>query len=147
MISKIRIATRESTLALWQAHYVRDRLIEVNSDVEVEIIGMTTQGDRDKKSPLSKMGGKGVFVKELELALMNGEADIAVHSMKDVPSVLPEGLSINAICKREDPRDAFVSIKYKRLEDVPDGGRIGSSSLRRRHGNTPVQHQDPFLGQ
>ena len=132
MIRKIKIATRESRLALWQAHYVRDRLLEASSQTEVEIIGMTTEGDRDKKSPLSRIGGKGVFVKELELALINGDADIAVHSMKDVPGELPIGLSINAICERADPRDAFVSANYKSIGDIPIGGRIGSSSLRRR---------------
>ena len=132
MSRRIRIATRESTLALWQAHYVRDRLLETNPGVDVEIIGMTTEGDRNKKSPLSQIGGKGVFVKELELALVNGDADVAVHSMKDVPAELPAGLSINAVCERADPRDAFVSNKYERIEDVPPGGRIGSSSLRRR---------------
>ncbi|MBQ74257.1 MAG: hydroxymethylbilane synthase [Gammaproteobacteria bacterium] len=132
MSHKIRIATRESTLALWQAHFVRDRLLEADPEIEVEIIGMTTEGDRNKRSPLSQIGGKGVFVKELELALLNGDADIAVHSMKDVPAELPSGLSINAICERADPRDAFVSVNYDRIEDVPAGGRIGSSSLRRR---------------
>ena len=132
MIRKIKIATRKSRLALWQAHYVRDRLLEASPKTEVEISGMTTEGDRDKNSPLSKIGGKGVFVKELEQALINGDADIAVHSMKDVPAELPAGLSINAICERADPRDAFVSVNYKCIEDIPDGGRIGSSSLRRR---------------
>ena len=132
MIRKIRIATRKSRLALWQAHFVRDRLLEVSSKIEVEIIGMTTEGDRDKLSPLSQIGGKGVFVKELELALINGDADIAVHSMKDVPAELPAGLSINAICERADPRDAFVSVNHKCIVDIPAGGRIGSSSLRRR---------------
>ena len=132
MTTKFRIATRESKLALWQAHYVQDRLIEAHPGIEIEIVGMTTQGDRDKRSPLSQIGGKGVFVKELEQALLLGEADIAVHSMKDVPSVLPDGLTIQAICERADPRDAFVSKKYKRMEDMPTGARIGSSSLRRR---------------
>ena len=132
MTETIRIATRESTLALWQAHYVRTALLAAFPELKVEIVGMTTEGDRNKVSPLSEIGGKGVFVKELELALFNGEVDIAVHSMKDVPSELPEGLSITAICERADPRDAFVSIKYDQLADVPAGGRIGSSSLRRR---------------
>jgi len=132
MATKIRIATRESKLALWQAHYVQDCLIEAHPGIETEIVGMTTQGDRDKLSPLSQIGGKGVFVKELEQALLLGEADIAVHSMKDVPSVLPDGLLIEAICERADPRDVFVSRKYKRIEDMPAGGTIGSSSLRRR---------------
>jgi hydroxymethylbilane synthase len=132
MTTKFRIATRESKLALWQARYVQDRLIEAHPGIETEIVGMTTQGDRDKRSPLSQIGGKGVFVKELEQALLLGEADIAVHSMKDVPSLLPDGLTIKAICERADPRDAFVSTKYKRIEDMPAGARIGSSSLRRR---------------
>jgi hydroxymethylbilane synthase len=132
MTDKIRIATRESTLALWQANYVKDGLLAAFPELQVEIIGMTTEGDRNKVSPLSEIGGKGVFVKELESALFNNEVDIAVHSMKDVPSELPDGLSISAICERADPRDAFVSTKYKQLEDVPSGGRIGSSSLRRR---------------
>jgi hydroxymethylbilane synthase len=132
MTAKIRIATRESTLALWQAHHVRKRLLEANSKLDIEIVGMTTEGDRNKKSPLSQIGGKGVFVKELELALISGDADIAVHSMKDVPAELPEGLSISAICERADPRDAFVSVNYKSIRDMPAGSRIGSSSLRRR---------------
>ncbi len=132
MTDQIKIATRESTLALWQAHYVQDALLSAHPGLKVDIIGMTTQGDRDKSSPLSRIGGKGVFVKELEVALLNGEADIAVHSMKDVPSILPEGLSITAICERADPRDAFVSLVYDSISDVPAGGRIGSSSLRRR---------------
>lgn len=132
MVTKIRIATRQSALALWQAQYVQDRLIAAHPGIETEIFGMTTQGDRDKRSPLSQIGGKGVFVKELEQALLQGEADIAVHSMKDVPCVLPDGLSIGAICDRADPRDAFVSEKYRHIGEVPAGGRIGSSSLRRR---------------
>ncbi len=132
MTDKIRIATRESTLALWQAHFVRDGLLAAFPELEIEIVGMTTEGDRNKISPLSEIGGKGVFVKELEQALFSGEVDIAVHSMKDVPSEMPEGLSITAICERDDPRDAFVSVAYKQLSDVPAGGRIGSSSLRRR---------------
>ncbi len=132
MIDQIKIATRESTLALWQAHYVQDALRSAHPGLKVEIVGMTTQGDRDKSSPLSRIGGKGVFVKELEIALLNGEVDIAVHSMKDVPSILPDGLAISAICERADPRDAFVSLAYDSISDVPTGGRIGSSSLRRR---------------
>ncbi|MFP6807788.1 MAG: hydroxymethylbilane synthase [Pseudomonadales bacterium] len=132
MRNKIRIATRESTLAMWQANYVRDRLLEAHPQIQVEIVGMTTQGDRDKSSPLSTIGGKGVFVKELELALLNEDVDIAVHSMKDMPSILPEGLAITAICERADPRDAFVSVHYQSIADIPSSGKIGSSSLRRR---------------
>ncbi len=132
MTRTIKIATRESKLALWQARHVRDLIQAAHADVKVEIVGMTTEGDRNKQSPLSQIGGKGVFVKELELALIDGSADIAVHSMKDVPSILPAGLMIAAIVKRADPRDAFVSVRYQRLSEVPAGGKIGSSSLRRR---------------
>lgn len=128
----IRLATRESALAMWQANYVKTELEAAHADLEVEIVGMTTLGDRNKHSPLSKIGGKGVFVKELEVALIENRVDIAVHSMKDVPSELPDGLQITAICEREDPRDAFVSVDFKSIEDLPDGARIGSSSLRRR---------------
>ena len=128
---RIRIATRESQLALWQAYHVRDLLI-ARADCEVEIIGMTTQGDRDKSSPLSRLGGKGVFVKELEAALLEKRADIAVHSMKDVPVDLPAGLHLAAICEREDPRDALVANAYPSLAGLPASARVGSSSLRRR---------------
>lgn len=127
----IRIATRESALALWQANHVKQLLERAHKGLHCEIVGMTTQGDRDKVSPLSQMGGKGVFVKELEVALMEGSADIAVHSMKDVPGELPEGLAITAICERASPRDAFVSNQYETLADLPAGANIGSSSLRR----------------
>ena len=99
---------------------------------------MTTEGDRNRNSPLSEIGGKGVFVKELELALVNGDADIAVHSMKDVPAQLSVGLSINAICERADPRDAFVSTNYKNIEDIPSGGSIGSSSPIHRRRSLPM---------
>jgi len=128
----IRLATRESTLAMWQANYVKAELESAHSGLEVKIVGMTTLGDRNKHSPLSKIGGKGVFVKELEVALLENQVDIAVHSMKDVPAELPDGLQITAICEREDPRDAFVSENYNSLDELPDGARIGSSSLRRR---------------
>lgn len=127
----IRIATRESALALWQANHVK-ALLEANHDGLVcDIVGMTTEGDRNKISPLSQIGGKGVFVKELETALLDGSVDIAVHSMKDVPGELPEGLEITAICERASPRDAFVSNHYSSLADLPKGASIGSSSLRR----------------
>ena len=132
MIDRIRLATRESALAMWQANYVKSNLEKAHKGLEVEIIGMTTAGDRDKRSPLSQMGGKGVFIKELEIALYEGRADIAVHSMKDVPSIIPEGLHLSAICEREDPRDAFVSSQFDSLMDLPAGSKIGSSSLRRR---------------
>jgi hydroxymethylbilane synthase len=131
-VGTIRLATRESALAMWQANFVKDALEAAHRDLEVEIVGMTTLGDRNKHSPLSKIGGKGVFVKELEVGLLENRVDIAVHSMKDVPSELPEGLQITAICEREDPRDAFVSVNFQRLDDLPEGARIGSSSLRRR---------------
>lgn len=128
----IRIATRESPLALWQADHVKQLLKSAHPGLDVVIHGMTTEGDRNKTSPLSKIGGKGVFVKELEHALLSETADIAVHSMKDVPAVLPEGLEIAAICAREDPRDAFVSNAYSSLADMPPGASVGTSSLRRR---------------
>lgn len=127
----IRIATRESALALWQANHVKALLESAHDDVTCEIVGMTTEGDRNKVSPLSQMGGKGVFVKELETALLEGSVDIAVHSMKDVPGELPEGLEIAAMVERADPRDAFVSNNFAGLAELPDGARVGSSSLRR----------------
>ena len=132
MTRTVRIATRESQLALWQATHVREQLLAAHPSLKVEIVGMTTEGDRNKVSPLSSIGGKGVFVKELEIALLQGDADIAVHSMKDVPGILPEGLAITAVCEREDPRDAFISNNHNSPGDIPAGGRIGSSSLRRR---------------
>lgn len=132
MAADIRLATRESRLAMWQANDVRERLLRAWPDITVEIIPMTTQGDRDKVTPLANMGGKGVFVKELEVAMMEGRADIAVHSMKDVPGELPAGFHIAAICEREDPRDAMVATAFESLAAMPAGSRIGSSSLRRR---------------
>ncbi len=142
MTGRIRIATRESKLAMWQAHYVKSALQAAHPQIDVEIIGMTTEGDRNKVSPLSQIGGKGVFVKELEVALLENRADIAVHSMKDVPSILPAGLSIEAICQREDPRDALVCNHYTSLADLPAGSKIGSSSLRRR---LQLKHKRPDL--
>lgn len=132
MENKVRIATRESALALWQANHVKALLEAAHPGLTVEINGMTTEGDRNKVTPLSKIGGKGVFVKELEIALMEGTAEIAVHSMKDVPAVLPDGLEIAGICEREDPRDAFVSNNHESLSSLPDGAKVGTSSLRRR---------------
>ncbi len=125
------IATRESALALWQANHVRDRLMALHSGLQVELLGMTTQGDRVLDVTLNKIGGKGLFVKELEQALLEGRADLAVHSLKDVPMILPEGFALAAIGEREDPRDAFVSNQYRHLSELPPGAVIGTSSLRR----------------
>ena len=132
MTDTLRIATRKSQLALWQAEYVRDVLLQYHPDLNVELVKMTTEGDRILDTPLAKVGGKGLFVKELETGLLNGDADIAVHSMKDVPVELPEGLHLSVICPREDPRDAFVSNEYSLFEDLPKGARLGTSSLRRQ---------------
>ena len=127
----LTIATRESPLALWQAHYVRDALLRAHPGLEVALLGMTSRGDKLLEVPLAKVGGKGLFVKELETALLDGTADIAVHSMKDVPMAFPEGLALGVICEREDPRDAFVSNDYRALEELPPGSVVGTSSLRR----------------
>ncbi len=133
-IDRIRIATRKSQLALWQAEYVADRLRAAHPGLTVELVTMTSKGDRILDAPLAKVGGKGLFVKELEAALLEGEADIAVHSMKDVPvdSELPEGLHLPIICEREDPRDAFVSNQFASLDLLPAGAVVGTSSLRRQ---------------
>lgn len=128
----IRIATRKSQLALWQAEHVRTRLQQAHPGIQVELETFTTQGDRILDAPLAKIGGKGLFVKELEQSILRGESDIAVHSMKDVPVLLPEGLQIAAVLSRENPHDAFVSNQYQRLDDLPQGCRVGTSSLRRR---------------
>lgn len=128
---RIVIATRESRLALWQAEHVRDLLRKLYPACRVELLGMTTRGDQILDRPLAKVGGKGLFVKELETALLDGSADIAVHSMKDVPMVLEPEFALVAIGPREVPQDAFVSNKYARLEDLPPGAVVGTSSLRR----------------
>ena len=128
----IRIATRKSPLALWQAEHVRERLLALHPGLQVELLTMSTQGDRILDSPLAKIGGKGLFVKELEQGMLDGRADLAVHSMKDVPAELPDGLCIGAILEREDPRDAFVSNQYPSVDDLPEGARVGTSSLRRQ---------------
>jgi hydroxymethylbilane synthase len=128
----LRIATRKSPLALWQAEHVRERLIAAHPGLQVELVTMSTQGDKILDTPLAKIGGKGLFVKELERAMFDGEADIAVHSMKDVPVELPEGLHLPVILEREDPRDAFVSNQYASFEELPEGARLGTSSLRRQ---------------
>ncbi len=129
---KIVIASRESALAMWQARHIQARLLDLYPGMQVEILGMTTTGDQILDSPLARIGGKGLFVKELEQALEDGRADLAVHSMKDVPMNLPEGFELAAIGEREDPRDAFVSNQYKSLEDLPNGSIVGTSSLRRQ---------------
>jgi hydroxymethylbilane synthase len=128
---KLTIASRESALAMWQAEHIRDRLKALYPDHAVEILGMTTRGDQILDVTLSKIGGKGLFVKELEVALEAGEADLAVHSMKDVPMELPPGFALAVIGEREDPRDAFVSNRFERLSDLPPGSIVGTSSLRR----------------
>lgn len=127
----IVIATRESALALWQAKHVASLLRTHEPDAEVSLLGMTTRGDKILDKKLSKVGGKGLFVKELEEAMLRGEAHLAVHSLKDVPMELPEGFLLAAITEREDPRDAFVSSKYASLDAMPEGAVVGTSSLRR----------------
>ncbi|MFN5445628.1 MAG: hydroxymethylbilane synthase [bacterium] len=129
---KLVIASRESRLAMWQAETVQARLLELYPLSTVTILGMTTRGDQILDRTLSKVGGKGLFVKELEVAMQNGEADLAVHSLKDVPMELPEGFELAAVLEREDPRDAFVSNTYRSLEDLPAGAVVGTSSLRRQ---------------
>jgi len=132
MTKSIKIATRESPLALWQARFVQDKLRSAHPELQVELMPMTTRGDQILDSPLSKIGGKGLFVKELERAMLDGEADIAVHSMKDVPMEFPDGLGLAVICEREDPADAFVSNRFASFADLPKGARVGTSSLRRQ---------------
>lgn len=128
----IKIATRKSPLALWQAYFVRDALLANHDDLQVELVKMVSRGDKILDVPLAKVGGKGLFVKELEEGLLAGDADIAVHSMKDVPVEFPQGLHLAIICEREDPRDAFVSNRYKQLDELPQGAVVGTSSLRRQ---------------
>ncbi|EHK70230.1 porphobilinogen deaminase [Pseudomonas psychrotolerans L19] len=132
MLREIRIATRQSALALWQADYVKARLEAAHPGLRVTLLPMTSRGDKLLDAPLAKIGGKGLFVKELENALLDGSADIAVHSMKDVPMEFPAGLGLYAICEREDPRDAFVSNRYQGLAELPQGSVVGTSSLRRQ---------------
>ena len=129
---KIRIATRKSPLALWQANFVKQQLMTIHQDLTVELIPMVTKGDLLLDSPLSKIGGKGLFVKQLEQAIIDNEADIAVHSIKDIPAQFPTGLTLAVICQRDDVRDAFISNQYQCLDDLPDGAIIGTSSLRRQ---------------
>lgn len=132
MIDQIVIATRESQLALWQAEFIRSRLMEALPETEVSLLGMTTRGDRWLSSPLSEVGGKGLFVKELEDAILTGQADIAVHSMKDVPALLPDGFALPLIGYRADARDALIFPGGASLSELPQGARVGSASLRRQ---------------
>lgn len=132
MTQRVRIATRKSALALWQAEFVKARLEFFHPGLVVELVPMSTQGDKILDTPLAKIGGKGLFVKELETAMLEGRADIAVHSMKDVPVEFPDGLMLSTICEREDPRDAFVSNTYVNLDQLPQGAVVGTSSLRRQ---------------
>ena len=140
--SRIVIATRESRLALWQAEHVKARLEALYPACRVELLGMTTRGDQILDRPLAKIGGKGLFVKELENALLDRSADIAVHSMKEVPMILPQGLALIATAAREVPLDAFVSNKYAALDDLPPGAVVGTSSLRRE---AQIHAQYPYL--
>jgi len=131
-IDTLRIATRKSALALWQAEYVKAELEKHHAGLRVELVPMVSRGDKILDVPLAKVGGKGLFVKELEHSLLSNESDIAVHSMKDVPMEFPEGLGLAVICPREDPRDAFVSNTYNSLDELPAGSVVGTSSLRRQ---------------
>lgn len=128
----LRIATRTSALALWQAEFIKAELARLHPQLQIELLGIKTQGDKILDVPLAKIGGKGLFVKELEQAMLEGRADLAVHSMKDVPMCFPEGLGLAAICEREDPSDAFVSNRFDALEALPQGAVVGTSSLRRQ---------------
>lgn len=145
----IKIATRKSPLAIWQAEFVRDSLLALHPDLDIQLVRMSTQGDKILDTPLAKVGGKGLFVKELEQGILAGDADIAVHSMKDVPMAFPEGLHLPVICQREDPRDAFVSNTYTSLDDLPAGAKVGTSSLRREcqlRGHRPDLEVLPLRG-
>jgi hydroxymethylbilane synthase len=139
---RLTIATRESALAMWQAQHIRERLAALQPDCVVELLGLTTQGDRILDQPLADIGGKGLFIKELEIAMAEGRADLAVHSLKDVPMEMPAGFVLAAIPVREDPRDAFVSNHYLDLAQLPGGARVGTSSLRRE---AQLRERDPLL--
>ena len=132
MINTLRIATRKSPLALWQAEEVSRLLKKFHPEIKIELVTMTTQGDKILDTPLSKIGGKGLFVKELEVGMLEGKADIAVHSMKDVPMAFPDGLHLSVVLEREDPSDAFVSNTYNKLADLPLNAKVGTCSLRRQ---------------
>jgi len=131
-MKKLVIATRKSQLALWQSEHIKALLEEAYPDMEVELSTFTTKGDKILDTPLAKIGGKGLFTKELEDAMLEGSAHIAVHSLKDVPTVFPDGLTLGAITKRENPKDAFLSMTYKDIDDLPKGAVVGTTSLRRR---------------
>ncbi|OLC68690.1 MAG: hydroxymethylbilane synthase [Betaproteobacteria bacterium 13_1_40CM_4_64_4] len=147
--AKLVIATRQSVLALWQAEHVRDRLRALYPSCRVELLGLTTQGDRSLDQPLADIGGKGLFIKELEQAMADGSADLAVHSLKDVPMGMPQGFTLAAIMLREDPRDAFVSNAHRALAALPPGSVVGTSSLRREaqlHERYPRLRVEPLRG-
>ncbi|WP_111493804.1 hydroxymethylbilane synthase [Marinobacter bohaiensis] len=127
----LRIATRNSALALWQAEFIKAELERLHAHITVELLGIKTQGDKILDVPLAKIGGKGLFVKELEEAMLDGRADLAVHSMKDVPMTFPDGLGLVAICERDDPTDAFVSNHYDNVDALPEGALVGTASMRR----------------
>lgn len=131
-MTELRIATRKSPLALWQANFVKQQLEQHHPDLTVTLVPMSTQGDKILDTPLAKIGGKGLFVKELEQAMLENRADIAVHSMKDVPVEFPDGLGLAVICERDDPHDAFVSTHFANLYELPQGACVGTSSLRRQ---------------
>ncbi len=130
--TQLRIVTRQSPLALWQANYVKTALEAAHPDLTITLQGITTSADRWLSTPLTEIGGKGLFVKELETALLEGHADIAIHSVKDMPAVLPDALELAAICERGDSRDVFISTHYTGVKEMPPGAVIGTSSLRRR---------------
>uniref|UniRef100_UPI002630C727 hydroxymethylbilane synthase n=1 Tax=uncultured Campylobacter sp. TaxID=218934 RepID=UPI002630C727 len=131
-MEKLKIATRKSVLAMWQSEHIRDKILSRYPELAVELTGMKTKGDVILDTPLAKIGGKGLFTKELEDSMLSGETHIAVHSLKDVPVVFPEGLVLAAICSREDVRDAMLSEKYAKFEDLPGGACVGTTSLRRK---------------
>jgi len=139
---RLTIATRQSALAMWQAEHIRARLAALYPSSEVALLGLTTEGDRVQDRPLADVGGKGLFIKELEVAMAEGRADLAVHSLKDVPMDLPDGFVLASITAREDPRDAFVSNHYLGLAGLPGGARIGTSSQRRE---AQLRERDPLL--
>lgn len=131
-MKKIKIATRKSILAMWQSEHIRDRLINQHNGLEVELIPMKTKGDVILDTPLAKIGGKGLFTKELEESMLRGDSHIAVHSLKDVPVEFPDGLDLVAVCSREDVRDSFISERYASFKELPQGAKVGTTSLRRR---------------
>ena len=131
-LNTLNIATRQSPLALWQAEHIRDRLLELYPEMTINLLKIVTKGDKILDTPLAKIGGKGLFVKELEQAIYEGQADIAVHSLKDVPMQLPDGLMLGVYCKRASPTDAFVSNTYNSIDELPQGAVVGTSSLRRQ---------------